>query len=99
MGTIAIEEYQASGHKGNRTAPIMDLSTLLARTDDATTSTSAESVTLNDGTRFVSVYAVEKHRISLGTDTTGTNYAVILAGETKKFAVKEGQTLYYRADA
>jgi hypothetical protein len=99
MGTIVIEEYVNVGSDANTDAPVFDLNSLRNTTVDATTSTTAESVTLNSKTRIVSIYAVEAHRVAIGADTTATEYAFIPAGLTREFGVPEGETLYYRADA
>ena len=99
MGTIVIEEYAAVGGKGSRDAPVVNLNTCLATTSDATTSTTAESITLNSGTRFVSVYAVELHRVSVLSSDGSAQYGLVPAGTIRDFAVPEGSTLYYKADA
>ncbi len=99
MGTITIEQYNALGSNANRDAPIADLNTLVKNDTDATTSTSAENIALTQNTRVVIIHAVEAHRVCVGTDTTGTLYATVKAGERRDFGVKPGQTLYYRADA
>lgn len=99
MGTIRIEEYGSVGSNANRDAPVPDLNTVLATTVDATTSTTAESITLNRDTRVVSVYAVEDHRIVCNSDTTGTVYAFIAAGERRDFGVQPGDAFFYRTDA
>lgn len=99
MGTIYIEEYGSVGSDANRNAPVSDLKTLLALTKDATTSTTAESVTLGINTRQITVQAVEAHRVCLETDTTATLYAFIPAGERRDFGVPKGAVLYYELDA
>lgn len=98
MGTIVIEQYSAVGSWANRDTPIYDLSTLQATTADATTSTSAETVTLGLSTKVISVYAVENHRVQIGANA-GTTYAFIPAGQTKDFGVVPGTVLNYRLDA
>jgi len=99
MGTIIIEEYSGTGSPADASAPIANLSTLEATTVDATTSTSAEGVTINRYTRLISVTAVEAHRVSVNTNTTGTKYALINAGERRNFGINVGDVVYYRADA
>ena len=98
MGTIVIEQYGGLGSPSNRSAPIYDLSTLQATTADATTSTSAETITLGIYTKTVSIYAVENHRVQIGANA-GTTYAFIPAGQTKDFGVEPGTVLQYRLDA
>ena len=99
MGTIYIEEYGNAGTNGQRDVQVPDLNTLLALTKDATTSNTAESITLNAGTRVVSVYAAEAHRLCIGSDTTATIYAYIPATTRLDFGVNAGDTLYYELDA
>lgn len=99
MGTIKIFEYNSVGTAANRDAPVYDLETLLATTVDATTSTSAESVTLNLDTRLVAILAEEDHRICLGSDTTATKYMIAPAGLYVDVNVTPGGTLYYELDA
>ena len=99
MGTVYIEEYGSLGSVANRDAPISDLNTLLVTTKDATTSGTAGNVVLGDGSRVVTIYAVEAHRICIGSDTTATTYAIIPAGQVRSFGVNAGETLYYELDA
>ncbi len=99
MGTIRIEEYGSVGTAANRDAPVPDLHSILATTVDATTTTTAESVTLNKDTRVVSVHAVEAHRVVCNSNTTATLYAYLAAGERRDFGVQPGDVLWYRADA
>ena len=99
MGTIYIEEYGATGCDANRNVSVIDLNTLLVLTKNATTSSSADSVTLNLNTRLISVRAVEAHRVCLKTDTTASVYALIPAGEFRYFGVPKGAVLFYELDA
>ena len=99
MGTIYIEEYGSIGSDANRDAPLSDLNTQLALTKDATTSSTAESIVLNGGTRQVTIYAVEDHRVCVTSDTTDTKYAIVAAGSYRDFGVTPGSTLYYELDA
>lgn len=99
MGTIYIEEYGSIGSDANRDASVNDLKTLLALTKDASTSSSSENVVLNEGTRQVSIYGVEAHRVVIGSDTTASVYAFIPAGQFRDFGVSAGATLYYELDA
>lgn len=101
MGTIVIEEYTTAGGPGAvNGAPVVNLSTLLKTTVDSTTSTSAENVTLNQDTRFISVHAAEDHRVSVLNSDATDQYCLVAADGLRDFAVnKNNRTLYYRADA
>lgn len=99
MGTIVIEEYGSLGSGANRDAPVPDLSTNLSTTVDATTSTSAESITLNDGARAITVYAFEDHRVTLLSSDGSVKYGFVAAGTYRDFGVTPGSTLYYKANA
>lgn len=98
MGTIVIEEYGSVGSGANRDAPIANLQTMLATTVDATTSTSAESITLNLGTRVITVFAVEDHRVSVLSSNGSIKYGFVASGFYRDFGVDEGSVLYYRSD-
>lgn len=101
MGTIVITEYTTIGGKGAIDgAPVINAQTVVAMTRDATTSTTAKSVTLNKDTRFVNIYAAEGHRVAMG-DTTGDSEQFIFCPATARvdLAVNGGETLYYRLDA
>lgn len=99
MGTIVITEYGDSGHEGKREAPIANLNTALKTTSDASTSTTAESIVLQSGTRYVSVYGVELHRISTKSSSAADQYELVPAGMSVQVSVNGGDTLYYKADA
>ena len=99
MGTIVIEQYGSIGSAANRDAPIADLKSLLVTNVDATTSTTAESVTLDIGTRAVTIYAVEDHRVSVASSDASTRYAFVAAGTYRDFGVEPGSILYYKANA
>lgn len=99
MGTIVIEQYASVGTSKDSVAPLADLGSLKKKTIDATTSTSAESLVIDDLVTFVRIYATEKHRVCLGSDTTSSIYADCIAGEAMEFAVSSGVALYYRLDA
>ena len=102
MGTIVIEEYGAAGGSRQHDTPIANLYTLLARTEDATTTTSEESLTLQKDTSYVVLYGVEDHRVAnkaaSDTDDSGL-YSTIRAGVTRDLGVKGGSVFYYRTDA
>jgi len=101
MGTIRIEEYHTVGGPGAVDgSPVANLSTSLVTTVDATTSTSAESITLHPDTRYIIVTAPEAHRVSLKDSAVTDQYGFITAGSGKDYAVnKADRTLYYRLDA
>jgi len=99
MGTITIEEYGTAGAGKDHSTQIPNLKTLLKTTVDSSTSTSAESITLQDGTGIVTITAVEDHRLSYGSDLTTSAYALCGAGVSRDFGVEGGATIYYRADA
>lgn len=99
MGTIIIEEYARAGDVGQPDMPVIQMDQTCILTRDATTSTTPENITLAATTNYITVYAVEAHRMSITADTTGTNYSYIAAGERRDFSVTGGQVLYYRSDA
>ncbi len=99
MGTIVIEEYGSVGSSANRDAPVVDLATNLNTTVDATTSTSAESITLNLGTRAITVYGVENHRVTLLSSDGSIKYGFVAAGTYRDFGVTPGAILYYKLNA
>lgn len=101
MGTLTIEQYSAAGSDKQHETPIANLYAQLSITIDSTTSTSAESITLNEDTSYIVVTGAEKHRVSIQDSTAATNYAEIAAGDAgrRDFGVKGGETLYYRLDA
>jgi hypothetical protein len=98
MGTIVIEQYGAVGTSANRDAPVYDINTLFVTTVDATTSTTAESVTLSNDTRLVRVIPTEAHRVAVGTDTTASKYAFLPAGTIYDTNVTPGSVFWYRSD-
>lgn len=99
MGTIVIEEYARAGGAAQQDKPVYRLDTLLARTVDSTTSTTAESITLNQNTNFVRVYTEEIHRLSPGADNTASIYATTEAQKWTDFGVQGGEPIFYRTDA
>lgn len=99
MGTIVIEQYSSLGSGANRDAPIVDLSTNLNTTVDATTSTAAESVTLDINTRAITVYGVENHRVTLLSSDGSARYGFVAAGTYRDFGVTPGSVLYYKLNA
>ena len=99
MGTIKIEQYNAVGTSANRDAPVYDITTLLVSTKDATTGTTAESITLDINCRLLRVYGLEDHRICINTDTTNSLYVTVPAGLPYDTNVPPGAVLYYELDA
>ena len=101
MGTITITEFSDAGTGDNPEQPVPQLKSLKTRTQDATTSTTAENITLQANTSVVRVYAAELHRVSLGSNNTGNGeaYLDIQATTETDIGVKGGETFYYRADA
>jgi hypothetical protein len=102
MGTIRIEEYASIGGQGAVDgSPVANLSGLIRTTVDATTSGTAETLTLHQDTRFIVVTAAEIHRISVKDATAATQYAVIPVDPAQMaFAInKSDRTLAYRTDA
>ena len=100
MGTITIEEWASVGEPDN-SSDVPIYKDLIKVTLDATTSTSDETITLDGRTRYVSVTAVEIHRVNPTGVTTGTKYAQVNAGERRDLAVpvKLKGILSYRLDA
>lgn len=99
MGTIVITEYGDSGHEGKREAPIANLNTSLKATSDTSTSTTVESLTLQEGTRYVSVYGAELHRVSTQSATATDKYEMVPAGQSIQVSTDDAATIYYRLDA
>lgn len=101
MGTISIEQWaNIGGSNSPSKAQIYD--TLVGKTDDATTSTTAESVTTSGSAGYISVYAVEAHRVSIGGNGTADagKYVTIAAGERRDIGLyKGGDVVYYRSEA
>lgn len=98
MGKITIVEYNTAGSEANRDINIADLQAATKTTVDATTSSTAESITLTDYTRLIRVVCDEDHRISVLSSDCTEKYDIV--GTTKDdFGVRAGSTLYYRTDA
>lgn len=99
MGTLTIEQYPYKGGLGERDAQVPTLKGM-TRTVDTSTSTTAESITLEKSTSIIRVVAASAdHRISIGNNVADNgNYATV--GTTQlDFGVDGGDTLYYRLDA
>ena len=100
MGTITIEEWVDVGTPDAQTNMSPIYKNQVKVTVDATTSTSDETLALDGQTRYISVTAVEVHRVAVTASTTGSKYAQINAGERRDIAVPVGGgTISYRADA
>ena len=98
MGTIVIEEYLYVGGEGETDAPIPYLKGM-KRTVDATTTTAAESITLQANTSAIRVSADVDHRISIDNNVADSgDYATVGLTE-RDYGVDGGETLYYRSDA
>jgi hypothetical protein len=99
MGTIVIEEYSRPGTDAKPDTQVINLEQLVARTEDATTSSTAESITLNASTNLIRVYTEEIHRLCVKSDTTGTIYLTTEAAKWIVLGAPAGETLYYELDA
>ena len=100
MGSIVIEELKAVGGPGSvDSAPIANLRTYIVTTSDSTTTTSPENIMLDNQTRFIRVHGVENHRVSILDPTVNEGYGFVPAGTTQDYAVRGGETIYYRLDA
>lgn len=98
MGTITFYELQRSGSPAQNNSQVAKLDDSLKRTQDATTSSSIESITLQDTTTILGVLSVEEHRI--GTDSSLTNYIdTDISGQINWYGVTPGDVIYYRTDA
>jgi len=103
MGTITVYEFGQTGVPNARGLGVADLSSQTARTQDATTSTTAESIALNGGTSAIIITAAEAHRVSIVDSTCATTYILLrdngAGAYVGDFGTKGGKTLYYRLDA
>lgn len=100
MGLIIIEEYSSTGIDVNSYAQVHHINKLNERTENSSTTTSAASITLNEGTNLVRIYTDVAHRLaheSADTDN-GANYTTTEAGRWISLGVKAGEPLYYRTD-
>lgn len=101
MGTIYIEEYAETGGSNHpNSMPVYK--NLVNATKDATTSTTAESVTTNGSASLIRVYAVEDHRVCVGGNETADagDYTFVPAGTSIDLGLhKGGDVVYYRSDA
>ena len=100
MGTIVIEEHDKAGLDDNSYTPVYNLNKLIKRTEDATTSTTAESLQLDGATSLLRIYTAEIHRVALTSADTGDSgaYFETIVG-WNDLAVTDGDTIYYRTDA
>jgi hypothetical protein len=102
MGTISISQYTNAGSSSQHDQPALELNNstrLLERTD---TAVSANSLTLNGQTAFVSIHAVEKHRVATGNTfgaSAAAQYDTVQANERRDFAVQPGTAIWFRTDA
>lgn len=100
MGTLVIEQWVDIGLPDSQGQPIYR-EQVGVTTNDATTSTSDETVVVSKQARFITVFGIEAHRVSVKSATTSTLYAFIGAGERRDIALPKalGVTISYRADA
>ena len=101
MGTIIIEEWVEIGlpDSGENGRPIYKNQVKV--TEDATTSTSDETLAMQGTSRYISVLGIEAHRVAVTASTTGTKYAYIAAGERRDISLPVGiaVTISYRLNA
>lgn len=92
MGTLVIEEWQKIGTPDNPNAPVYYGN--CATTEDTTTSTSDETVTVSGKTRYVSVLAVSgDHRIAINSSTIAAGIVCYIAeGERRDIAIPPNTT-------
>lgn len=98
MGTITIEEYDYVGGEGETNAPVPKLKGM-KRTPDASTTTTAESITLQPQTSVIRVVADADHRISIDNNVADSGDYATVGTTALDFGVDGGDTLYYRSDA
>jgi hypothetical protein len=101
MGTITIVELNSVGGQGAVDgSPVINLSAVIKTTVDSTTSTTAESITLDPDTRYVIITADSLHRLSVKTSDVTSRYITVSDAGAVDLAVnKSDRTLYYRTDA
>jgi len=101
MGTITFEFFAGFGAPSEPALSVARLDSLISREQDATTSTTAESVSVPSGAKQVTIRAVELHRVSTGDSAAATTYAEIPAGESRDFGIDGAETdfIYYRLDS
>lgn len=99
MGTIVIEEYAYVGGEGEMDAQVPHLKGM-KRTEDSSTSSSSESITLDSNTSVIRVKAAsEDHRISIGDNVDDSGDYATVGTDRLDFGVDGGSELYYRTDA
>lgn len=101
MATIKIIELSSTGGQGAVDgAPVINLSSIIKTTVDASTSTSVENITLDPDTRFVVCLGDAEHRVSVKDSTVADRYATLDTGRSLDAAVnKADRILYYRSES
>lgn len=101
MATITIIELNSVGGQGAIDgSPVINLSSVIKTTVDATTSTSVENITLDPDTRFVVCLGDAAHRVSVKDSTVADRYTTLDSSRPVEAAVnKSDRTLYYRSEA
>lgn len=94
MGTITIEEYEYVGGEGETDAPVPKLKGM-KRTQDASTTASVESHTLQKQTSVVRIVCDADHRVSI-TDTDCSDDYATVGTTVRDYGVDGGDTIYYR---
>ena len=99
MGQLIIEQWVDIGLPDSMGQPIYR--DLVVTTNDTTTSSSDETVVVDGRARYISIFAVEAHRVAINSTTTGSLFAHIGAGERRDIALPKalGVTISYRTDA
>lgn len=100
MGRIVFEEYRGSGTQNNSYVQVFNIEKLVLRTEDSTTSTTAESITVSGETNLLRIYSSEAHRIASVSAQTGNGGAYITtpADGYIELAVAPGDEIFYRTD-
>lgn len=101
MATITIIELNSVGGQGAvEGSPVINLSSIIKTTVDATTTTSVENITLDPNTRFVVCIGNAAHRVSVKDSTVADRYATLDLNTPLDAAVNPAdRTLYYRSES
>ena len=101
MGSITIVELNSIGGQGAVDgSPVANLSAVIKTTTDATTTTTAENITLDPNTRYVVITADALHRVSVKDSAVTDRFITVSSSVQSDFAINESdRTLYYRTDA
>jgi len=98
MGSITIEQYPYIGGKGQPDAQVLTLKGM-KRTLDATTSTTAESITLESWAAVIRVVCDVDHRISIDNNVADNGDYATVGTEARDYGVTGGDDFYYRSNA